>query len=266
MTYNAFWSINSEALSRVAMLMKIKRSFDNMKKCTFMTFCALCLFMLSSAVIAQETEYGHVSGSIEPLEGEVKSGWRVRIFDAKAGPSPFTQEFRRVPDYSARSSYDGSFSARLKEGSYYFMVIKKVPGRMPGPPEVGDYIYPPMDNRAQKPFEVRADETTDIGMISGMVPYKEELALTGMTGIEGSVLDADGNPVAGRLVFASVKTGGGIPLFVSDSETDKDGKYMIRVPEGGQYYLSIWDKDITLVTVRTGELTQGIDLNIPGNR
>jgi len=216
-----------------------------------------------SVATAQKKGEGYITGKMVTTGGEAMSGWRIRFFDT-AGPSPFTHEYWRVPDYIVRSADDGSFSARLPEGTYYMETINKVDEKKFSPPEEGYLIYPPMDAGETKTYRVKAGETTNIGLISGAVPFKKEWAARGKTGIEGVVLDMQGNPVERVLVFASHTPTMDDPLFVSDRETGTDGKYVLRVPERGQYYLSVHltimgEKPIA-VTVNTGEMTKGVDL------
>lgn len=239
-----------------------KGSLVNMKgwiRFTSFVFWALLMF---GAVTAQETREGYITGKIMAGGGEAISGWRLRFFDMKTGPTPFTHEYWRVPDYIVRSADDGSFSARLPEGTYLLIVIKERAGKKHGLPEEGDFIYPPMDEREPMPYIVRAGETTDIGVISGAVPFKKEWAAQGKTGIEGAILDVNGKPVEGELVFAAPTPGAESPLFVSSS-TGKDGKYILKVSEGGRYYLSVRGyRHPIAVTVKTGEITRGIDINL----
>jgi hypothetical protein len=187
------------------------------------------------------------------------SVWRVRFYDAQAGPTPFTTEYGRVPDFIVRSEDDGGFTAKLPEGIYHMMALKKGPGKRLGPAEEGDLMYPPLGSTDPEPYVVKAGETTDIGVISGAVPFKKEWDVQAKTGIEGKVLDKEGKPVEGVLVFAALRPDVEIPLYAS-RVTDKDGKYVIGLPDGGQYYVSVWKEKPLTVTVKRGEITQGIKI------
>ena len=105
----------------------------------------------------------------------------------------------------------------------------------------------------------------DIAIISGAVPFRKEWAVQVKTGIEGTVLDAEGKPVEGVLVFAALRPEVEIPLYAS-RDTDKDGKYVIGLPEGGQYYVSVWKEKPITVTVKRGEITKGIDISVTRSR
>jgi len=237
-----------------------------MKRWLFVAALACFVFAMFSISSAQETGDGFIKGKIAVKDGKTISGWRIRFFDVKAGPTPFTTEYQRVPDFMIRSEDDGSFSAKLPEGMYYVTALKKSPEKKqpekkrPGPEE-GDLIYPPMDSREPKPYIVKAGETTDIGVISAAVPFKKEWAVKIKTGIEGTVVDGQGEPVEGVLVFATTVPGAKIPRY-SSGYTGKDGKYVLGLPEGGQYYLRVRDRQLSPVTVKTGEITRGIDITL----
>jgi len=191
------------------------------------------------------------------------SGGTVNFFEATL-PSPFTGEFWRYPDYFEILPEDGSFSLELPAGAYYMMAVKNIARHKPGPPEAGDLIYPAGDNKTPRTYIVRAGETTDIGVISDAVPFKKEWLVKGRTGIEGFVLDWDGKPYEGVLVLASDDAAMKRTLFVSDSRTGKNGNYILRVPQGGRYYLRVkGQKDIILpVTVIEGEMTKGVAVSL----
>ncbi|UCD34289.1 MAG: hypothetical protein JSU90_08275 [Nitrospiraceae bacterium] len=219
--------------------------------------------MAFSAADAQETGYGYITGKCMTAEGEASDDWRIRFFDVKMGGSPFTNEYRRIPDYFVRSGDDGSFSAKLPEGSYYVIAIRDRLDKVAGPPGEGDLIYPPMDGTEYEPYRVRADETIDLGVISGAVPFKKEWAAEGKTGIAGIVYDRKGRPLKRVIVLAVTEPDAEGPVFVSDEETDSSGSFIVRVPEGGAYYLKVrgyLHPDI--IPVVTGEITEGIELHI----
>jgi hypothetical protein len=118
-----------------------------------------------------------------------------------------------------------------------------------------------------------------VGILEATPFNSASLAKEGLTAIEGTVLDVDGKPVEGILVFAfTTQTIVGRPLFVSD-RTGKDGKYRLRVAEGGTYYLRLREnygggplKDSELkgvygdkepasaIVIKSGEILKDIDI------
>lgn len=235
-----------------------------MKGHIFILLCVIGLFLMLGVVAAEESGYGHITGSVGTTGGQGPTDWTLSIFDAKAGPSPYTLEYWRVPEYVIRAADDGSFSIRLPEGAYYMVALKKRAKSKAGNPEEGDLIFPPGNEKDPLQYVVRAGETIHADVISKAVPFRKEWAAQGKTGIEGAILDRQGNPVKGAKVFAHQTPGKEIPLFVSDNITGEDGKYIVRVPEGGQYYLIVKKyRNPDAVTVKTGEMTKGIDVRLP---
>ena len=242
-----------------------------MKRRVFLTSFVFSLFLILNVVTAQESGLGSITGTIVAKGGKSMSGGRVSFFHVAIGPLPFTLEYVRFPDYSAIVTGDGSFSAQLPEGTYYLMAVKKLAREKPGIPEEGDFIYPPLEGKVQKPYSVKAGETTDIGVISEAVPLKKEWAIKAKTGIEGFVLGMNGEPFEGALVLASDDAAMDKTLFVSDGRTDKKGEYIVRVPKGGQYYVRVKGQREVIVaaTVKSGEITTGINVplkSIPGSQ
>lgn len=235
-----------------------------MKRWLCLISFGLCLVALTGNVPALEAGQGIVQGKVTGKAGESLSGGTVRFFDMAIGPSPFTHEYWRHPDYFFPIADDGSFSAEIPEGTYSFSAVKMVPGKRAGcPPEEGDFIYPPWDG-TQKSFSVRAGETTDLGVIAGAVAFRKEWAAAGKSGIAGILLDADGRPVDGKIVIASATASMERPYFVSDRRTGSNGAYTLRVPEGGMYHVRVmgYRQPIVPAAVQTGKITRGIDIMI----
>lgn len=234
-----------------------------MIKMLFSASFAVCLVLMFGAADAQQTGYGHITGRCMTADGEASSDWRIRFFNVREGVSPFSNEYRMMPDYIVRSGDDGSFSAKLPQGSYYVMAGRDRPGKRGGPPGEGDFVYPPMDGTAHEPYTVTADETTDMGLLSGAVPYKKEWAAKGKTGIKGTVYDSKGRPYKRALVFASTDQEWKGPIFVSDKEADNMGRFIVSVPEGGEYFIKIRSylyPDI--IPVVKGDMTEGVEIHL----
>jgi len=82
---------------------------------------------------------------------------------------------------------------------------------------------------------------TDIGTITEAVPFrkKTDTVQEGTTAIAGTIKDQEGNPVQGAIAFAYLTpTVTGKPYYVSE-RTGKDGRYLLRVGNGGTYYIKI---------------------------
>lgn len=222
-------------------------------------FVVVCFSAAMSVAQAEEFGAGTLSGKIQTEDGQALSAARVNLFDVTRGPSPFLNAYWRMYDYLASTGEDGSFSLQLPEGTYYLMITK---GRTVGPPEEGDLIHPPLDGREPRQYVVKAGETTDIGVISEIVPFKKSWAAKGPTGIQGVVMDKNGTPVEGKLVLASSFASVEKQVFMSDRRTGRDGTFVLRVAEGGQYYVRVrgFKEPIVPALVKTGSMTKGIEI------
>ena len=244
-----------------------------------------CFFLIAAVVaFAQEVSKGKITGKLMLEDGRPMSGGSVFFFNDATGPPPSQEKYWRVPDAVAPIGDKGRFLIELPPGKYYLGAMKKISvQKNAGPPGEGDYFLKGQDAMGKpKPFFVKKGETTDIGTIAGGAPFKREVVKygEGITSIEGVVRDPDGKPVEGAAVFGYKKPAArGKPLFASD-KTGKDGKYILRVDEGGKYYLKVrdvfgggppvggaivgvyWQERPVEVSAKTGEATKGIDINI----
>jgi hypothetical protein len=143
-----------------------------------------------------------------------------------------------VPDKLDYTDSKGKFSLELAPGTYY-VTARPVPenGQF-GPPAIGEKVYYKRDSKGHiLPFVVKAGKRTNAGMISTSTPRKppEEQGAS----IEGVVTDSDGVPVEGAVIYAyDAPEVLDRALFVS-GRTLKDGKFLLRVKDGGTYYLRV---------------------------
>ncbi len=246
---------------------------------------AACLFLFAAAgSSAQEIGRGTITGKLMTTDGAPMSGGSVFFFNDATGPPPSQEKYWRVPDIAAPIGEGGKFSIELTPGKYYLGAMKRISAEKNlGPPGEGDYFLKGQDETGKpRPFFIKKGETTDIGTIAGGAPFKREIVKygAGITSIEGVVRDPEGKPVEGAAVFGYKKPGArGRPLFAAD-KTGKDGKYVLRVDEGGTYYLKVrdrfaggppvagaivgkyWQGRPVEASAKTGEATKGVDINI----
>ena len=232
-----------------------------------LTLLAICLLLVPGVAFGQADGDGSIKGKVVAQGGESMSGGQVKLWDVKGGYSPLGHEYWQVQGYAFPIADDGTFSGQVPEGSYYLLAIKKPGESQAGPPQKGDLVYPSPDAAKPPVYAVKAGQTADIGTISGAVSLKEAWVLKGKTGVEGAVVDESGKPFQGALVLANIA---GVPLapkrllFTSDGRTGKDGRYIIRLPKGGQYLLMVLGQNAgpVKVTVKTGDMTKGIDIRL----
>jgi hypothetical protein len=165
------------------------------------------------------------------------SNARLYIYNKAMGP-PSADRHVRVPDQLDNTDGNGKFSLELPPGTYY-VTARVVPesGQF-GPPAIGEKVYYKRDSKGQiLPFVVKAGKRTNAGVISTSASRKppEEQGAS----IEGVVIDSDGVPVEGAVIYAyDAPEVLDRALFVS-GRTLKDGKFLLRVKDGGTYYLRV---------------------------
>ncbi len=255
-----------------------------MKRTGLLLVFLLCLFV-TTGVPAQQAKTGIIHGKFVEKDGISMAGGIVIYFNLVPGPKPSKTDYYKIPDYVDKIDSEGSFSTELPEGRYWFGAIKRIegPDRI-GPPQKGEIFYASIDEEGKpKWYPVKAGEKTDTGVVSEIYPYDPAIVelKEGDSAIEGLILDQEGNPIEGALVFAYMDVANllGKPMYVSD-RTGQDGKYILRVYEGGEYYLRVRNiygggppvagqilggyghKEPVAVVVKTGEITSGIDMNV----
>jgi hypothetical protein len=252
-----------------------------MKKIFFTGSCLLLALFYCQLVAGQNIAKGTISGQLMTKEGTPLSGGQAFFFNGATGPPPSAEKYWRIPDYVTRIDDQGKFSLSLPEGTYYFGAIKRTSGEKIGPPKEGDYFFTSTDDKGlPKSYVVKNGTQYDMGTISGALPYRKSAAKPDIeiTAVEGMILDTEGKPVEGALVFAyTAPTMVGKPLFASE-RAGKDGHYTLRVNDNGNYYLRVrsvygggppaigeiigvyGEKEPIAVSTRKGETVQGVNI------
>jgi hypothetical protein len=205
--------------------------------------CSILLFMLLCCTgvpaFAEEAKTGSLSGTVMIKDGVPMANGVVFVFNSASGPAPSSDKYWRVPDEIVKTDSEGKFVAKLADGTYFIGAIQRKAGEDIGPPQEGDLFLPFHGDGSPKPHVVANGSATDIGIITGALPFKKSSIKLkdGITAIEGKVTDSRGKPVKNAFVFAFLTPAMvGKPLFVSE-RTGKDGKYILRVHQGGDYFL-----------------------------
>jgi hypothetical protein len=202
----------------------------------------LIVLIWSSAVIADETVSGRITGAWIPRSTGPISGGMIYAFNVNSGPPPTIEGSRRVPDGATITNDEGKFSLELAEGTYYLSTWKKAAGPAPGPPQDGDLHALSRDKNGEPvKYMVKRGIATDNIILRQATVFKSPVIKisAGMTAISGTLTTYDGAPLADAVVqvytHQDVK---GKPNFVS-YKTGKDGKYIALVDQEGPFYLTV---------------------------
>jgi len=244
-----------------------------MKKIFAVILVVMTVLSATISFAAENLTKTTMTGKFMIKAGLPMSGAIFYLYDLATGPAPSRDKYWRVPDHAKTLEGDGSFSIDLPEGTYCIGAVQRLRGASRiGPPEDGDFLMLSLDDKGQpKKYQVKKGERLDVGTISGARQIKTPFLIAGTTAIEGSIQDFDGKPVEGAMAFAFLTpTIIGKPLFISERSC-KAGRFVLRVPEGGTYYIKIRDdfgggppragkmldgnreEPLTQVTVKTGE-------------
>ncbi len=203
----------------------------------------LLLFMLVLSVAYAQTEAvkgkepaepGYVTGRMESANKALVSGY-IGFF-VTSGRMPDPTRFWRTPDYVYSLDKDGKFNAQLPEGNYYVIAIKKSEKEL-GPPEAGDQFFYFMDSKGPMIVGIKKGAKIDLGTRQS-IPVTFVSEKEGITVIKGVILNEEGKPLSGVFIGAYEKPVMlGRPNYIS-YKSDKDGRYELRLPEGGSYYIT----------------------------
>lgn len=191
---------------------------------------------------AASLDSGSISGRVMINAKKPMDSGIVLLFNEAMGPPPHPYKYWRIPDIINGTDKKGNFSVVVPQGTYYMMIAKKSPDGEIGPPKKTEFLYFHGDSKGNpKPIIVSAGAKLNLGLLNKSFLWspKKVMEAKDITAVEGTVANMEGKPIGGAIVFAYLNSNAvGRPAFVSD-RTDKDGKYQLRVYEGGTYYLKV---------------------------
>lgn len=268
--------------------MEKEEEMGNLRKlvsAVLMMFCFAVAIRAADLPAAGTTtlKTGTLSGQIFTTGGVPLAGGMVHFFNDAAGPPPSQVKYWRVPDFMQVLDNDGRFTVVLPEGKYYLGAIKRESGKTVGPPREGDLFYISADgDGTPTAYSIKGTAQVDLGRMAKAMPFKSSTVNygKGITAIEGTVLTMDGKPVENAFVFGFISAAAvGRPLFASDP-TGKDGTFILRVSDGGKYFLKarsgygggppvagefvgeFGEKEPVAVTVNRGERLSGLAIKV----
>jgi hypothetical protein len=298
-TYNFWYTFNHPSCLKILWLangnhylsnIRLNHNIETVREPSFMKNSRTLLFLFYvlcfAGVAFAQVNKGIIAGQLMTKGGTPLAGGQVYFFNAASGPPPSQIKYWRVPDYVVQIDEGGRFSIELPAGEYYLGAIKRISRDTIGPPSDGDYFFASADEEGfPKSYTVKNGETIDLGLIAGAVPFQKRTAMPGseITAIEGTVLNNKGKAVEGAMVLAQLTPlmQGRHPLFTS-GRTGKDGHYILKVHDGGSYYLRVRSmhdkgppaagemigaytyggKEPVAVVVNKGQVIKGIDITV----
>jgi len=173
---------------------------------------------------------------IQNSQAPLASG-TVFLFDASTGPPPSPINYFRVSNKIMRLDEYGKFTFEVGAGTYYLVASARFKDNDFGPPKDGEAMYFIANtDGTPKAIKIAANSNLDIGTLTKVLTFWKD-KIKSDTSIEGVVEDPSGKPVAGAKViaFAAIPDREQ-PLFAAE-QTEKDGKFILRLYEGGSYIL-----------------------------
>lgn len=174
---------------------------------------------------------GKVTGIISGEDGQSMEGCKVCFFDQTQGPAPADESlWWRIPDeeYSGLVDAEGNFTAEVPAGDYVVASVGRLtPDQDFGPPAEGELVF------ISDTVNLGTGKNINIGKGTSRIHTNKKLKGTpeGLTRIEGTILDEQGNPFKGGFVIA-------YPHGYLSKRTKADGKFTLYLPQGGEYSLA----------------------------
>ncbi len=239
------------------------------------------MVILAALFFVGEAFAGHIVGNVMSREGKPVIEGTVLFYSDALGPPPDINKYMRTPENIAQTDRHGNFKAELPEGKYYIGAMKHLSGKWGGPPREGDtfFISREADN-SLRPYEVQKDKPLDIGSITEPEPVEKVEGIGEVTAVEGVIYDMHGNPFEDVVVFAYIGSIYEKGLTYVSDYTLADGRYVLRVAEGGKYSVMVMGKFGSLfpgaemiitddgknvsgnISVSTGEVNNNVDMKI----
>jgi len=239
---------------------------------TFKGVFIFLVILLLTVGIAGDVTAGHILGKLITEEGRPMKQGMVFFFNDASGPAPSPGKYWRVPDEVITIDDEGMFSADLTGGNYYLGVVTGSWAH-DGPPRGEDFRFIGQKfDGGLKTYTVKEGEDTDLGLISEKELFQmKDGAEEKITIIEGFILNEQNEPAEKAMALAyPTPEADTQPLFVSDN-TGKDGRYTLRLNEGGTYYVKARyrykprtadENSPVAVSVKAGETLSGFDLEV----
>jgi hypothetical protein len=214
---------------------------------------SMVLFLLISACTPAVCPTATIPGTIRVasyIDGNGATGISGRVIMREGGAGVADAYVNIYPDtvsnllgpsqtMSSPTDQDGRYQVNLPPGTYFVVARKRVSGNPTGPLSPGDYY----SEHQRVVTDVVAGKFSVVNLpivlMNNPMFFKRDMAAQATdTAIRGRIVNKEGKPVFGAFAMAynnaDLKR---LPDYAS-TLSDTDGRFMIYVPEGGNYYLS----------------------------
>jgi hypothetical protein len=209
------------------------RCFSLITACVFSLLLVAQTAEANNGTLTLTFKYKDSSGSEVPLVN-------AYVYLRDAGVVPPMEDFFSPPAFIfGPTDSTGFISVEVAAGKYFIRATRRNQmvgkGRPLGPPEPNDYTWTPL-----VPITINADAVTNLGTrFAGL--FKQDIVVSGV------ITNASGQPLAGRYVRAQITPCTGDEFTVPNycgpvklqafQRTDANGRYTLRIREGGTYYI-----------------------------
>jgi hypothetical protein len=114
------------------------------------------------------------------------------------------------------------------------------------------YFFPRDKDNKLVQYDIVEGEILEIDELSGVEPETSTASHRNPLTIEGSIFDEQGKPFGGALILVRSISDSPRPLFIS-SRTGDDGKYQLKLPAGGPYFLVARTKLVNIGRPKPGD-------------
>lgn len=173
--------------------------------------------------------------------GDPVAGAYVNIY-----PNSFTNLLGPSQFLSRPTDADGRYQLDMPPGTYYIVARKRISGQPTGPLSQGDfYSEHQRVVTTVTPGRVAVVNLSMVSMKAPMFFKKVQVQNATDTGIRGTIVDQQGQPVPGGFAMAYVNNNlQRLPDYAS-TLSDENGQFVLYLPHGGTFYLAArihaWD-------------------------
>jgi hypothetical protein len=184
----------------------------------------------------------NVSGNETKIEDLIKEELNGEVNEKNnQAEMSFNNQFRRPADYvSGVSDADGAYFLSLPPGSYCLTARKRADDQ----PGMGPLTPEDLTSLISRPVEIAENRSIrldfELRSLADDIFFSSQYAIRiSNTRIQGKIIDADGQPLAGLVMIANQRPKLSLKPDYTSLPSGEDGSFMLYLPGGGIYYLGL---------------------------